>query len=101
MGCCGLLRIGFSGRSIWILAMSEWDKKERRNGGQPGGNKDHDLLTRIDVNLSNFMSRFDVHTKDDDKKFDALFKRTSTLQKFMWLITGAVVIAEFMIKVFK
>ena len=35
---------------------------------------DHDVLTRIDVNLSSFMDRFKEHEVKDDKRFGYLEK---------------------------
>ena len=48
-----------------------WDGKERRGMGDQ---KDHDLLTRIDVNLTSFMERFASHETKDDKRFNYLEK---------------------------
>lgn len=61
-----------------------WNGEERR-----GENRDHDMLTRIDANLSNFMSRFDEHTVSDKEHFDRLYKKTANLQKFLYIAMGA------------
>lgn len=50
--------------------MNGWDGKDRRR--DPIRGDDHDLLTKIDANLSNFMRRFDDHTAEDSKSFDKL-----------------------------
>lgn len=42
-----------------------WDGIERRKMNQ----EDHDLLTRIDNNLTTFMKRFDEHEKLDNRRF--------------------------------
>ena len=73
-----------------------WDGRDRRHKDRPNGNGDHDLLTRIDANLSNFMQRFDAHEELDDKRFSGLFKRTDSLQRFMWLLMGAFAIIQFL-----
>lgn len=78
-----------------------WEGDERRQKPRPSGCDDHDLLTRIDVNLSNFMKRFDQHEELDDKRFDGLFKRTSGLQKFMWLLMGAFILLELVVGIGK
>lgn len=36
--------------------------------------EDHDLLTKIDTNLTNFMQRFREHEEKDDKRFSWLEK---------------------------
>ena len=78
-----------------------WDGDERRRKGRPNGNGDHDVLIRIDANLSNFMKRFDSHEVLDDRRFDGLFKRTAGLQRFMWLLMGAFAIIQFLASAIK
>lgn len=80
--------------------MSEWEGHERRKAQRPHGNGDHDLLTRIDVNLSNFMKRFDKHEEIDDVRFDSLFKKTSGHQKFQWLLAGGFIVLNIALGIF-
>ena len=75
--------------------MNGWDGPERRNGGS----RDHDLLIRIDANVTTFMERFDKHELDNKADFKTLFVRTGTIQKFMWLIVGALTLMEFYFRV--
>jgi len=72
-----------------------WEGTERRKGGT----KDHDLLIRIDANVTTFMDQFDKHEADNKLDFKTLFSRTGTTQKFMWLIAGALAIMEFYFRV--
>ena len=68
----------------------EWDGGERRMN-----NRDHDLLTKIDANLSNFMRRFDDHIRDDHEQFETIKKKTD---KSAWLIAigiGIITALEF------
>jgi len=75
-----------------------WQGDNRRKEERPNGGKDHDLLIRIDQNLSNFMIRFNDHVEDDQSNFETLYKRTGNLQKFMWLLLGALSILEVAIR---
>lgn len=74
--------------------MNDYDGEDRRINGK----RDHDLLTRIDVNVSALMESFDNHVDDDEKSFTRLDERTSRLEKFMWVTVGIVVFVEFISK---
>lgn len=74
--------------------MSEWDGKDRRKDNARHNN-DHDVLTRIDANLSNFMRRFDDHAAEDvnnftgiNNKADKIEDRLSKVEKVMWTAIG-------------
>ena len=70
--------------------MSEWDGEERRST-----TRDHDLLTKIDANLSNFMSRFEEHKKEDGEHFDRLYVGQSMLKKYLYMGLGVLAAIEF------
>ena len=57
-----------------------WDGKERRQMNST----DHDLLTRIDSNLLNFLSRFNKHEERDDEKFNKHDNQIGMLQKIAY-----------------
>ena len=70
--------------------MNKWDGRERR-----GENRDHDLLTKIDTNLSNFMSRFEEHKKDDEEHFNRLYVGQAFLKKYLYMGLGVIAALEF------
>ena len=47
------------------MTTEKWDGRKRRMMNQ----EDHDLLTRIDTNLTLFMNEFKEHEKLDDERF--------------------------------
>lgn len=63
--------------------MNDWDGKERRRDS-----RDHDLLTLIHADLSNFMRRFDEHADEDNEHFKRIYPKISSLEKFMWKSIG-------------
>lgn len=74
-----------------------WDGIDRRHDDSRSG--DHDVLTRIDANLSNFMRRFDDHTQDDIKNFtkidvkaNVIEERIGRLEKALWVAVGGATI---------
>lgn len=80
----------------------QWDGKDRRRE-----NRDHDVLTRIDVNLSNFMTRFEEHTVDDkssfdkmEKAFEKLDERTKILENFKIKFVAVVAAIVFAVELF-
>ena len=73
--------------------MSEWDGKDRRQDS-----KDHDLLTRIDANLRNFIDRFGEHILDDNKRFKEHSEKIEFQQKVFYGCLGVVVFIEFISK---
>lgn len=77
--------------------MTTWDGKERRNGSR----EDHDLLTRIDVNLTNFMNKFDKHVIEDKEGFMEHDKRIKNLEKVFWCGVGVLFVLEIVIKVMR
>ena len=74
-----------------------WDGTERRKMSQD----DHDLLTRIDANLLNFMDSFHAHIKEDEKLFSQLKKKTDNHDKFIWGVIAIVGAIEFVFKLLK
>lgn len=68
---------------------SETDRREDKRD-------DHDLLTKIDANLSNFMRRFEDHAEDDRKNFQRLYDRTSWMQKIVLMGLGALALLNFL-----
>jgi len=74
--------------------MTSWDGRERRNGV----GKDHDLLTRIDANLINFLIEFKSHVIDDNKNFEEHDKRIKSLEKVFWCGVGVVLVLQVLLK---
>lgn len=56
--------------------------------------EDHDLLTRIDTNLSSFMNRFDAHEKKDEERF-------KFLERFAYGLGGVFIFVEVVAKFIK
>ena len=84
--------------------MAPWDGKERR----VNNNADHDLLTRIDTNLDNYLNQFkehkgefSVHLEDDKGNFGKIDKELTTIQKFIWVATGIIVCIEFFSRIIR
>jgi len=75
--------------------MSDFQGDERRQAKRD----DHDVLTRIDANLSNFMSRFEMHVEEDKNLFDKIDARTARLEKFFWGLIGAFFLFEIIMKI--
>lgn len=70
-----------------------WDgKTERRQMGQ----EDHDLLTRIDANLSNHIDNMNNHVTDDSEHFNKLDKDVAWIIKVMYGGVGVYVFIQFM-----
>lgn len=67
------------------MAWSGEDRRKKDNGS-------HDLLIRIDANLSNHLEAFRAHADSDKEHFDRLYLQTSGLKKFMNRAIGAIVI---------
>lgn len=59
--------------------------------------EDHDLLTKIDANLSNFMDNFKDHVLDDKKYWD----KVELQQKVTWGVAGVVIFIEIVGKFIK
>lgn len=74
--------------------MTEWEGEERRDK-----ERDHDVLTRIDANLSNFMRRFDDHVEDDMGKFKRLTDDVSELKKYLFMGLGIIAFVVFIVKI--
>ena len=72
----------------------DWHGEERRNP-----DNDHDVLTRIDANLSNFMRQFDAHAKEDLEYFHKLNARIEKAEKFIYIALGGIAVLEFVLKV--
>lgn len=66
-----------------------WDGEERRSES-----RDHDLLTKIDANLSNFMSRFDEHKQSDKEDFNRLYAEQGLLKKYLYMGLGVIAAIE-------
>lgn len=69
-----------------------WNGEDRRES------KDHDLLTRIDANLTNFMSEFKDHTAEDKKSFEEIRKEQDVIKKYLYLFLGGLIVFEFVLK---
>ena len=70
--------------------MSEYAGPERRRNGS----KDHDLLTRIDANLTNFMVNFQRHVEEDAKQFKSQSDKLEFHQKIVYGGMGIVAAFE-------
>jgi hypothetical protein len=73
--------------------MNEWNGEERRSS-----NKDHDLLTKIDANIENFMRRFDDHLEEDKEKFAELTKGQAKIQWYIAVGCGIIITLKFLLK---
>ena len=71
-----------------------WNGEERRKFIR----EDHDVLTRIDVNLSNFMIRFDDHVKGNAEDFMVVKKRLGIVERYIWIAIGGLIVLEFVLK---
>lgn len=71
----------------------EWGGEERRKSV-----RDHDVLTRIDANLSNFLNRFEVHINEDANQFKELKEEVKSNQKYILLGIGGICVIAFFIK---
>lgn len=71
------------------------------NDQESRSSKDHDVLTRIDVNLTNFIIRFDKHEKEDCKRFDNIEKTLNWVMKCIYMVGGGVVLIEFVTRFIK
>ena len=60
---------------------------------------EHDLLIRIDANLTNFLDRFEKHEKADNEIYVGFGKRISLLEKAVWTFIGAVTLFAFVLKI--
>jgi len=62
-----------------------WNGEERRKVNQ----RDHDLLTRIDANLANFMKKFEEHVDNDTRIEREIRNDVKWLQRIAWMGFGA------------
>jgi len=63
--------------------------------------EDHDLLTKIDANLSNHMELVKAHVIDDKVRFEKLDADLGWVRKILYGCVGIVLFIEFMVKVAK
>ena len=74
----------------------DWDGKERR---QSSMNQDErDMLIRIDQNLINLNNIYLKHVRDDEEKFDKLFKNDELQNRVIWGVGGALVVLNILLK---
>ena len=74
--------------------MADWDGLDRRKDGG-----DHDLLIRIDQNLTNHISRMNIHFIEDEKNFGEVNKRLGVVESWLWRGLGAIGVIVFAMKV--
>ena len=60
---------------------------------------EHDLLIRIDTNLTNFLERFEKHERTDEAIFIGFGKRLGLLEKALWTLIGALTLVAFVLKI--
>ena len=65
------------------------ENEDRRKTGA-----DHDLLIRIDQNLTNFIQQFNEHEDKDKEKFDSHSKRIMILERAFWCSVGAFAVGK-------
>ena len=68
------------------------------DGERNTNNTDHDTLTRIDTNLSNFMAKFDKHEEEDKAEFAVHEKRINNLEKIYGIGIAVLVVFEVVMK---
>ena len=81
-----------------------WDGEERRRREVRKNRddaEDHDVLTRIDENLKNFMKQFENHLMDDKLQFDLINKDTADIKKYLWMGLGIISFVVFASKFIK
>lgn len=59
--------------------------------------RDHDLLTKIDVNLTNFMDQFNKHVQEDKVSQEKHEDRLSRLEKWGAMAVGALGLLQFIV----
>ena len=69
-----------------------WDGKDRRKEEK---DQDHDVLTRIDTNLSNFMIQFEKHVDQDTSDFKDLRESLEVLKRYVYIGIGGTIVLEF------
>lgn len=76
----------------------KWEGIERRKVTTNAG---HDLLTRIDANLSNHIKLVETHIEDDKIEFGKINNKLEWQQKLIYGGVGIVAFVEFMTRVSK
>ncbi len=54
---------------------------------------ERDLLVRIDTKLDLYKNHLDLHVAEDNKRFDEVFKRLRTLDRFI----GGIIVLEILL----
>lgn len=61
--------------------------------------RDHDLLIRIDENMKNMMTNYQLHTTQDATEFAKNDIRLSNLEKSYWKVMGGVAVVVFIAQI--
>ena len=77
-----------------------WDGQERRKGTSVS-TEDHDLLTRMDVNVNNLLEKFDTHIKTSNDIHKNLDNRVSFHDKIIWGGLGILAFLQIIFKAIK
>jgi len=74
-----------------------WDGTERRKTDC----LDHDLLIRIDTNLTNFMDKFIAHVLEDKTAFINQDNRIKNIERVVWAAAGLLFAVELILRFIK
>ena len=77
------------------MSNDSWDGNDRRRNNS----EDHDLLIKIDNNLSNHIELVQTHIEDDKEKFNKLDADLAWMRKILYAALGIVAFIEFMAKI--
>lgn len=72
--------------------MTSWDGKDRRKLSS----EDHDMLTRVDANLTNLVNTFMNHIASDEKKFSDIHQRLKILERAYYIAVGVIIVVQFL-----
>lgn len=64
-------------------------------------NEDHDLLIKINQNIENLLTNFNLHVQSDNVTFREIKARTINLERIVWMGLGALAILNVFLKVVK
>ena len=79
--------------------MPKWDNVERRKSFMNG--EDHDLLIKINQNIDNLLSNFNVHVAQDSIDLKETKGRLGGLEKIVWMGMGALAVLNIILKLVK
>ena len=79
--------------------VDKWEGVDRRKLNM--NNEDHDLLIKINQNIENLLTNFNLHVQSDNVTFREIKARTINLERIVWMGLGALAILNVFLKVVK